>query len=122
MPRSRTTSKAWHVRDFSAHSATVEKSAATRWTEQSEQPFPIRRDSGFSMKVGIKRALGTILVGILGGAFGGFVVMLAVPYFDLDIWLGALTVGAMFGACMAVWVILRHRGIAGINDEPIKTR
>src|SRR2546422_7131720 len=76
MPRSRTTSKAWHVRDFSAHSAPVEKSAATRWMEQSGQRFPIRRDRGSGMKVGIKRALGTILVGILGGAFGGFVVML----------------------------------------------
>jgi len=74
------------------------------------------------MKVGIKRALGTILVGILGGAFGGFVVMLTVPYFDLDIWLGAFAIGAMFGASMAVWVILRYRGVASTSDTSTKTR
>ena len=62
------------------------------------------------MKVGIKRALETILVGILLGAFGGFVVMLTVPYFDLDVWLGVLAIGAVLGACMAIWVILRHPG------------
>ncbi len=69
------------------------------------------------MKVRIKRALETILVGILVGAFGGFVVMLTVPYFDLVIWLGALAVGAMLGACMAVWVILRYRRGTSNSDE-----
>ena len=76
------------------------------------------------MKVGIKRALGTILVGILGGAFGGFVAILIIPIvpFDPLIWLGAIGIGAMLGAGMAVWVILRHRGVASTSDASTKTR
>jgi len=73
------------------------------------------------MKVGIKRAFLAILFGILAGAFGGFVAILIVP-FDPLIWLGALGIGALFGACMAVWVILRYRGVATSNDGFTKTR
>ena len=73
------------------------------------------------MKVGIKRAFGAILIGILCGAFGGFVAILIVP-FDPLIWLGALGVGAVLGACMAVWVILRYRGVASSSDAFTKTR
>ncbi len=73
------------------------------------------------MKVRIKRTLGTIGVGILGGAFLGFVVVLIIP-FDPLVWLSGVMVGAMFGACMAVWVILRHpRGTRG-EDELARTR
>ncbi len=75
------------------------------------------------MKVGIKRALGTILVGILGGAFGGFVAILIIPIvpFDPLIWLGAIGIGAMLGAGMAIWVILRYRGDSSSNDALTKT-
>ena len=75
------------------------------------------------MKVGIKRALGTILVGILGGAFGGFVAILIIPIvpFDPPIWLGAIGIGAMLGAGMAIWVILRYRGDSSSNDALTKT-
>ena len=75
------------------------------------------------MKVGIKRALGTILVGILGGAFGGFVAILIIPIapFDRLIWLGAIGIGAMLGAGMAVWVILRYRGDSSSSDALTKT-
>jgi len=76
------------------------------------------------MKVGIKRALGTILVGILGGAFGGFVAILIIPIvpFDPLIWLGAIGFGAMLGAGMAIWVILRYRGDSSSSDALTKTR
>ncbi len=75
------------------------------------------------MKVGIKRALGTILVGILGGAFGGFVAILIIPIvpFDPLIWLGAIGIGAMLGAGMAIWVILRYRGDSSSSDALTKT-
>ena len=75
------------------------------------------------MKVGIKRVFGTILVGILGGAFGGFVAILIIPIvpFDPLIWLGAIGIGAMLGAGMAIWVILRYRGDSSSNDALTKT-
>lgn len=70
----------------------------------------------------IKRALGAMLIGILGGAFVGFLAILTVAPSDPLIWLGALGVGAVFGACMAVWVILQSRGVAIDRDEITKTR
>jgi hypothetical protein len=43
--------------------------------------------------------------------------MLGVPVDDPLIWLGAVVVGAIFGACAAVVVIIRYpRGTTG-NDE-----
>jgi len=74
------------------------------------------------MKVGIKRAFGAILFGILVGAFGGFVAILTVVPSESLIWLGALGIGAVFGACMAVWVILQYRGVAINSNEITKTR
>jgi len=70
---------------------------------------------------GTKRAFLAILFGILAGAFGGFVAILTVVPSDPLIWLGACGIGAVFGAGMAVWVILRYRGIAIDRDEITKT-
>ena len=74
------------------------------------------------MKVGIKRSFLGILFGILAGAFSGFVAILTVVPSDPLIWLGAIGIGAVFGACMAVWVILQYRGVATSNDGFTKTR
>ena len=77
------------------------------------------------MIVSIKRAFGTILVGILGGGFGGLVfaiLIVSIVSFDPLIWLGALGIGALLGAGMAVWVILRYRGVASNNDGLTKIR
>ena len=57
------------------------------------------------MRDGTRRALGTILVGILGGAFVGFALTLTAPFELVPRLVIALT-GAIFGTLLALRAIL----------------
>lgn len=73
------------------------------------------------MVAGTKRALWTILVGVLGGAFVGFAVTLTGSFEPLSRLSAALT-GAMFGAILAIRVIVRSPGGSDRDDEFTRNR
>ncbi len=73
------------------------------------------------MRIGIRRILWTLAVGIAIGAFGGLMVVLVVPPSDPIIYLVAIVIGAVLGVGTAVWVMVRYRSLP-TRKQPTVTK
>jgi len=84
--------------------------------------LPRRGDTGFGMNVGTRLVLRRVLIGILVGGLGGLVVVIVIPHSELLVNLGAVVIGASFGAFAAWYTIILSRGNASSDNEAAKTR